>query len=197
MGAAAGRPNEHAMGKNRSSVLIAIGVAVFVVGAGLAFLAVRSNDGGIDAPGPGRSPDRRAQGRATCRRQRRWRRAVLRDPGGQAGRSPSRSPMSEVSPASSRPRTRSTSSARSSRARRRPRASPAPGRQADPVRVEVLARRCTGARGRPHDLHPGANPGRRPSRSSTSRPSRACTSRWLAAIRASSPRRVARLGPPF
>lgn len=32
------------MGKNRSSVLIAIGVAVFVVGAGLAFLAVRSND---------------------------------------------------------------------------------------------------------------------------------------------------------
>ena len=37
------------MGKNRSSILIAIGAAVFVVGAGLAFLAVRSN-GGNDAP---------------------------------------------------------------------------------------------------------------------------------------------------
>ena len=33
------------MGKNRSTILIAIGAAVFVVGAGLAFLAVRSNDG--------------------------------------------------------------------------------------------------------------------------------------------------------
>jgi hypothetical protein len=33
------------MGKNRSTILIAIGAAVFVVGAGLAFLAVRGNDG--------------------------------------------------------------------------------------------------------------------------------------------------------
>jgi hypothetical protein len=32
------------MGKNRSTILIAIGAAVFVVGAGLAFLAVRGND---------------------------------------------------------------------------------------------------------------------------------------------------------
>ena len=37
------------MGKNRSSILIAIGAAVFVVGAGLAFLAVRSS-GGEKAP---------------------------------------------------------------------------------------------------------------------------------------------------
>ena len=33
------------MGKNRSSILIAIGAAVFVVGASLAFLAVRHNGG--------------------------------------------------------------------------------------------------------------------------------------------------------
>jgi hypothetical protein len=38
------------MGKNRSSILIAIGAAVFVVGAGLAFLAVRNNGGGDEAP---------------------------------------------------------------------------------------------------------------------------------------------------
>jgi Flp pilus assembly protein CpaB len=38
-------PNDLTMGKNRSSVLIAIGVAVFVVGSGLAFLAVHSGGG--------------------------------------------------------------------------------------------------------------------------------------------------------
>jgi hypothetical protein len=38
------------MGKNRSSVLIAIGAAVFIVGAGLAFLAVRSGGGDDNKP---------------------------------------------------------------------------------------------------------------------------------------------------